>query len=249
MEGLWQTCPPLAARLDLVDDPTGERHDRLVRFLGCEFNEASDPVTPDDALTQLQLGMDVELLTLILAGSTLVPEGLLDGGTAQEVQAEWLIANASDGREVDNWGNESTLAKRWMRQHDHLIQGLREIPENGRKFVNRRLMDRVGIDGEFGWGSLPAVTLAAAFHVLISDNDWEKAVDALASAALFAPGLVNRDLVLAQVLLSMSAQNQVEVSLAGEPPQTAAVAPETGGDPCANDLNSSQGQVSDVQNS
>jgi hypothetical protein len=218
MEGLWQSCPPLAARLDLVDDPSDERHDRLLQFLGWAPSEGRDAVTPDGALLPMVLGMPADALAAVLAGSTLVPERLLDGGTAQEAQAEWLIANASDGVEVDAWGVESTFARRWMQQYRDLLHGLGDVPEIGREFVKRRLVEKVGTEGEFGWGSLPAVTLAAAFHVLTDDDDRTKAIHALTAASSFAPSLVTRDLVLAQVLLPFPEPSPAEPPVGDEAP-------------------------------
>lgn len=216
MEGLWHTCPPLAARLDLLDEPSDERSDRLLRFLGWIPSHGRDSVTPDGALTPLELGMPPEVLKSVLAGSSLVPERLLDGGTAQEAQAEWLIANASKDIEVDAWGHPSTAARRWMQQYGQLLHGLGDVPEIGREHVKRRLVDKIGANDEFGWGSLPAVTLAAAFHVLTDDDDRPLAIRALTDAASFAPRLVERDLVLAQVLLPFPQRKPDDVLAAVE---------------------------------
>lgn len=179
---LWLHFPALAAT---YDHPACTTHSKLARFL--DFSGVEDVnVTPSlPPVMQAWLGLDeVQMKEISMEAGIRGKPKVLSAAGLQMTHFEWLRAGA-DG-DVD-------LAEWWRRHKAMVISGV------AAPAVTARLHIRTP-QGTQPHGSLPVASLQAAAHVIDRTDAARSAHLFLDALALFAPRLVELDLLVALLL-------------------------------------------------
>jgi hypothetical protein len=187
---LWRAAPAIAATVDLaIQKQSGEAAERLSQQLTSDEPPVIDPggFRVDPHL----LGRPADLLREIGDVLDAYPGPLMIRRTLEAAYLEFLIAES----EVLD-AHVNVQPSKWFDQHRALIPPLLGIP--GYKIA---LEERIPGAGVLPWAGLPALTLAAAIHVRRQTLHWQRATRALDEALLFAPTLVEHDLISAILLI------------------------------------------------
>ena len=179
----WSASAALAALLELRTPLSHDAGRRIGAHLGHDPTDIADEIEFGGPLDQVQVALDAGRLEELRAVLDLVPRGVLTGEEYQLANFEWLAANVGSGE-----------AQHWFRRWSVRV----EMPpdELGKRVERRRA--RPGTEQH---GSVPALTLAAWYHVLLGTDIHREAMDALHEAVGWAPRLVHRDLLLAMTVL------------------------------------------------
>ena len=186
---LWAVSPAIAAALELADAKDVERSARLFEFTGWNPQE-SEPIPTGEPVTQVYLGMGADQMATFRSHLDLIPDQILGIDELVAAHLEWLLAEKL----------HPGLAQRWWADH----KGLERHPLDLWPVAVEHLGSRRPPTGTEQWAAIPRITLLAAFMVILDVPAFPEAARALHEAATFAPRLVMRDLVLAQVLTVLS---------------------------------------------
>lgn len=188
IRSLWQLATALAALIELDIGGDGDSANPA-EFLGWTPEDGIDALPPAPPVDQVWLGMDLAQLEGIEKHlqQELFPKPLAKGG-AVEPRFEWLRADKVAG---------GGLVSQWMSAHHRLRQRPAPTSEAIRAALNGR-----GVDAHTeSWGAFPQVTLTAALHIFGDTNSAVLAERALIAALEFAPLQVQRDLIVARILM------------------------------------------------
>jgi hypothetical protein len=199
IHALWRAAPAVAAAVDLLlQDGSDAAAARLSQQLTGEEPPLADPsgFRVDPHL----LGRPADLLRGIAEVLEAYPGPLLARRTLEAAYLEFLIAASEQARDDD-----SSPPSDWFERHRRLLPPLLEIPG-----YQAALDERLPARGVLRWASFPALTLAAAIHVRRQTSHWRQALCALDEALVFAPTLVEHDLVAASLLIGrLRAEDQL----------------------------------------
>jgi hypothetical protein len=191
VRALWRAAPAVAASVDLVLQPRSEAS--AARLSQQLTGEEPPLVAPAGFRVDPHLlGRSAELLGGIADVLEAYPGPLLTRRTLEAAYLEFLVAASEQTR-----GDDSSPPADWFDRHQGLMGSLLGIP-GYRAALDERLPEQ----GVLRWAGFPALTLAAAIHMRRQTRLWQRATLALDEALVFAPTLVEHDLVAASVLIA-----------------------------------------------
>ena len=192
---LWGVSPVVATALELADPTDPERAARIDEFTGWNPLECTVPPT-GEPVSQLYLGMPVDQMAEFRRHLDLIPGRVLGLDELVAAQLEWLVAEKQ----------APGTARQWWYDNRRLARTAIDFSD----LAERHLLARRPPPGTEDWAAVPHLTLFASLVVVLDLDIAPAAARVLQDAARFAPRLVTRDLVLAQVITAMTSLAALE---------------------------------------